>query len=139
MKGLGWDQPERLRWREDRALDIVKLSTGITGNTNTELPKSNVIPIRSSKADAPSDGTSTPGAGDRFTRSSAGASVADGVTDTVTLSSVAPSVSDASARDARVARVMEAVKNGTYQVDSGAVANAMVSKMVNRPGGSAEE
>ena len=120
-------------------MDIVKLSTGVTGYPDTEVTKSNVIPIRPSKADAVPEVTSAAGPGDRFTRSPAATGVADGVTDTVTLSSVAPSVSEASARDARVAGVIEAVQNGTYKIDSRAVVDAMVSKMTNRPGGSAGE
>ncbi len=120
-------------------MEIVKLSTGVTGYPDAEVAKSNVIPIRSSKADASAEVRSTPGPGDRFTRSSADAGTSDGVTDTVTLSGGAAAVSGATARDARVARVIEAVQNGTYRVDSTAVANALMSKMVDRPGAPADD
>ncbi len=120
-------------------MDIVKLSTGVTSYPDTEVTKSNVIPIRPSKAERSAEVTSGAGPEDRFTRSPDAAGMADGVTDTVTLSGVADPVPEASSRDARVAGVIEAVQNGSYKVDSSAVADAMVSTMANRPGGSAGE
>ena len=125
--------------REDRALDIVKLSTGVTGYSDTEVTKSNVVPIRSSKTNVSGEAAPTQEPGDRFTRSSAQADMADGVTDRLTLSSAVDSESAASARDARVARVIASVQSGTYQVDSGAVATAVMAKMTNPPAASAEE
>ena len=54
----------------------------------------------------------------------------DETTDTVTLTSAAPAASSDFSREARIASIIAAVQNGTYRVDSKAVANAIISRML---------
>ena len=113
-------------------MDITKLSTGITDRPGTDVAKNNVVPIRpsssSSSAAASAIGKPAEPVGDRFTPSSSHLDSLDGVADSVTLSQTA--ISAASAREARVAAVISSVQNGTYQVDSKAVATALISGML---------
>lgn len=112
-------------------MDITKLSTGVGGYPEPEVAKSNVIPIRPSKAEASAALKESKASPDRFTRSSGDAETADGISDRVTLSSVGDLAGRDAARDARVAGVIAAVQSGTYRVDSKSVANALLSRMLN--------
>lgn len=112
-------------------MEIPKLSTGVAGYPAPDVAKSNVIPIRPSKAETAAALKEVQAPTDRFTRSSPGTEATDGMPDTVTLTSVGRSAASDAAREARVAGVIAAVQNGTYRVDSKAVANVLVSRMLH--------
>lgn len=114
-------------------MDIGKLSHGLGTYSDEGITKSNVVPIRSSKAESSPRLTPTSEPSDRVTLNSLGTEPDDGIRDTVTLSGAAQVASTASTREARVAGVIAAVQNGSYQVDSKAVANAVLSKMLDKP------
>ena len=111
-------------------MEITKTSTGLETYSNTDAAKSNVVLIRPSKAEPPVTMKSSQVAEDRFTSSSLGNEPSDGIADTFTLTSAGVSACNASAREAKVASIISAVQNGTYRVDSKAVANALISKML---------
>lgn len=115
-------------------MDIGKLSHGLGTYSDEGIPKSNVVPIRSSKAESSPGLTQTSEPSYRVTLNSLGTEPDDGILDTVTLSSAAHVASTASTREARVASIIAAVQNGSYQVDSKAVAKAVLSNMLDKPG-----
>ncbi len=121
------------------AVDITKLSTGVGGFSDRDVAKGNVVPIRPSKAETSAAVNQAQAPSDRFTRSSLDTETADGTTDTVTLTSVSELVPSDVARQARVADVIAAVRNGTYQVDSESVANVLLSRMLNQATGADHE
>ena len=116
-------------------MDSVKLSHGLgTTYSDEGVAKSNVVPIRSSRAESSPTVTQTPAPTDRVILNSRDTEPMDGIVDTVTLSSAALSASPDSTRETRVAGIIAAVQNGSYQVDARSVANAIMSKMLDKAG-----
>ena len=109
-------------------MSVKELSHGAAGTWNTEVRASNIVLIRRSESSSVSNSVATQVKGDRFTPGSSGSNAQDGVQDTISLTSTSQTAEPLS-RSAMVATVIAAVEDGTYQVDSSAVARSLVSKM----------
>lgn len=110
-------------------MDRTTLSTGVGGYSGTDIAKSNLVPIRAAGEEPSAAATGARLPEDRFTPSAFTTDSADKIADTVTLTSAAAVPPVDSAREARVADVIAAVRNGTYRIDPKAVANALVARM----------
>ena len=116
---------------EDKAMNVTTISAAVTGYSDTNAANDG-LPVRSSHTDASTDVHSTQVQMDHFTPSSARDQGADGVNDTFTLTSLTGPILSHPSREARVANVIASVQNGTYVVRPKAVANAIVTRMVNQ-------